>query len=93
MLDISGGGMCFVTATQESRNIYVQVKFDILMGDQPLTIYAFANLLRCERSRNNSSIYECHLKFWNINSTTREQIVRFIFEEQRKRRSKESGMK
>ena len=93
MLDLSGGGMCFVTANRENHNIYVQVKFELLMSDQPTTIYAFADLLRCEQNRNNNAIYDCHLKFWRMNNTVREQIVRFIFDEQRKQRSKESGMK
>ena len=92
MLDLSGGGIRFVSAAQEEKDSMVQVRFDIIIGQETEVIYSYAYLLRSERSENNPSIYDQRIKFFRMDRLMRETIIRYIFESQRKMRVKESGM-
>ena len=92
MLDLSGGGIRFVSAFQEEKDSMIQVRFDIIISEDAQVIYSYAHLLRSERSTNNPSIYDQRIKFFRMDRMLRETIIRYIFESQRKMRSKESGM-
>lgn len=91
MLDLSGGGVRFVTTTLEKTEALVQVRFDIVIDDKPDVIYSFAHLLRSERNPNNKSLFDTRIEFWRMDQGTREKIIRYIFEEQRRNRSKQLG--
>lgn len=91
MLDLSGGGIYFVSANDAPKNALLQVRFDILIGDMAEVVYAFGKILRIERNQNNKSIYDYHIKFSYMSQGLREKIIRFIFEEQRRKRSKQIG--
>lgn len=92
MLDLSGGGIRFVSAAHEEKDSMLQVRFDIIIGDDAQVIYAYAHLLRSERNENNQAIYDQRIKFYRMDRNLRELIIRYIFETQRKSRLKESGM-
>lgn len=91
ILDLSGGGIRFVTPLQIPKHTLLQVRFDISLGESAEVMYAYAVLLRAERSPNNSAIYDSRIKFWRMDRVSREKIVRFIFETQRKKRSRETS--
>ncbi|MGN0155211.1 MAG: flagellar brake protein [Lachnospiraceae bacterium] len=92
MLDLSGGGMRFVSAFREEKGALVQVRFDITLMDEAEVVYAYAFLLRSEQNPNNTAIYDQRIEFFRMDQGLRERIIRFIFETQRKNRSKDMGM-
>lgn len=92
MLDLSGGGIRYVSAFKEIPNSFAQVKFQIEIEEQIETIFAFASLLRSEQNPNNTSIYDNRLFFYKMDKVTREKIIHYIFDAQRKTRSKETGL-
>ncbi len=92
MLDLSGGGIRFVSASKEEINSMLQVCFEYSIDNENKVMYAYAHLLRSERNENNSAIYDQRIKFYRMDREDREQLIRYIFETQRKIRSKESGM-
>lgn len=92
MLDLSGGGIRFVSGSFEVTGSLVQTRFDILYGEETDTIYTFAQLLRSEKNPNNSSLYDNRLEFCKMDQGTREKIIRYIFEEQRRKRSQQLGL-
>ncbi len=92
ILDLSGGGICFISNFREEKDTFLQVKFDMQLDGNVETMYAFASILRCERNENNTLLYDSHVKFWRLDQKEREKIIRYIFEEQRRKRSKEMGM-
>lgn len=92
MLDLSGGGIRFVSPFKEEKDSIVQVRLDISVEDSVEIAYAFASLIRSERNSNNPSIYDNRIMFWKMDKGMRERIIRFIFNTQRKKRSKEAGM-
>lgn len=92
MLDLSGGGIRFVSPYLEKKNSLVQVRFSITLDDTVDVIYAFARMLRSEKNPNKQNLFDNRLEFWRMDQGTREKIIRFIFEEQRKNRSKQLGL-
>lgn len=91
MLDLSGGGIRFVTSVHEDKANFMEVRFPIVFKGKSEVIYAYARLLRSQRNENNSMIYDHHIKFWLMDQGTREKIIRYIFDEQRKNRAKQLG--
>ncbi|MGN0437939.1 MAG: flagellar brake protein [Lachnospiraceae bacterium] len=91
MLDLSGGGIRFVSTVQEKKDIIMEVCFEILLGDDTQKLYAFAKLLRTERNPNQNALFDNRLEFWHMDDSLRETIIRFIFDEQRRNRSKKLG--
>ena len=93
MLDLSGGGIRFVSGFHEEKDSLIQVRFEFVLDTDPVVVYAYAHILRSERSENNPAIYDQRIKFFRMDRNIREMIIRYIFDTQRKMRVKESGMK
>lgn len=91
MLDLSGGGIRFVSAFSEQKGIIIEVRFEITIGEEKDIMYSFAKLLRTERNPNKNTLFDNRIEFWNLQQDVREKIIRFIFDEQRRNRSKQLG--
>ncbi len=87
MIDLSGGGIRFVSAYKEQKGSFIEVQFDIEYNEQVEVVYAYADLLRSERNPNNTTIYDQRIMFWKMDNGMREKIIHYIFSEQRKRRA------
>lgn len=92
ILDLSGGGIRFVSSFREVKDAYLQVRFPIGEGENVTMIYAYAIILRSEQNRNNTTLYEHRIMFRKLDKKIREKIIRFIFNVQRKDRSKAMGI-
>lgn len=92
MLDLSGGGIRYVSSLYSEKDAFVQVRFGITIEDKTEMVYAYARVLRSARNQNNSTIYDHNVKFWRMDQGLREKIIRYIFHQQRKNRSKQLGM-
>lgn len=92
MLDLSGGGIRFVSSHKEEKGSFVEVQFDIECDEQVEIVYVYAELLRSERNPNNNAIYDQRVTFWKLDNGMREKIIHHIFSEQRKRRSQQLGL-
>lgn len=92
MLDLSGGGMRFVSPVREEKDALILVSFDMECGDQVEKINVFAYILRSQQNINNHNLYDIHAKFAYMNDSIREKIIRYTFEQQRKMRAKQMGM-
>jgi c-di-GMP-binding flagellar brake protein YcgR len=51
-----------------------------------------AKVISCSEAKNLSNMYAKRIVFLSIKSDEREAIVRYIFEEERKRRNKENRL-
>ncbi|MCM1498946.1 MAG: flagellar brake domain-containing protein [Clostridium sp.] len=91
MLDLSGGGIYFIADVAESNGSMLEVRFNIVLGNKATVIYSYAKIMRVERNQNRPTIYDHHIMFWGMEHNTREKIIRYIFEQQRKNRSQQLG--
>ena len=89
MIDLSGGGIRFVSSSHEKVDSFVEVRFEMKNEEEREIVYAIAELLRSEKNPNNETIYDHRIRFWRMDNGLRERIIRYIFEEQRKKRAKQ----
>ena len=90
-LDISGGGMRFVSKNRQEKNSIIAIALSIDYAQNIKKYGIFAKIIGVETSKNNNLLYEHRVEFFNINGSEREEIIKYIFDEERKRRKKESG--
>ena len=86
VLDISGGGMKMVTKYPNEVGSYKRIIFDLKMEEKTEHFNVCAQVLSCNPRPDTVSRYENRLKFIKLDSDSREKIIRFIFEEERKLR-------
>ena len=84
--DISGGGACLVVTEGIEKGKYVECELQIMENK---IIKFYGTVVRSGKSNeDNKSKYGLGVEFYNIDDRTREVIISFIFEEQRKLRKK-----
>lgn len=76
-IDISGGGLKITTNEKIPRDKKIVVRLNI-----PETIYVVGISLRCEENEDNRT-FRISVKFTDIDSRTRDKIIRFIFNKMR----------
>lgn len=91
IVDISGGGLRFV-----SRRLYecgdiilLCFKLPIASREKPFTLAA--QVVLSKEIENRRDEYENRVKFVYINNQTREEIIKYIFDEERKNRKNGKG--
>lgn len=86
IVDISGGGLRFVSRYlfQEGKVLYLRFKLSINDQEKEFRLAARVILSREIEKRQNE--YENRVKFLYIDNTTREEIIKYIFDEDRKKR-------
>lgn len=88
MLDLSGGGLRMVSAVELDEGTFMQFRFPIktAAGDQVIIIHG--KLLRSLPMEGNPKLRDNRIEFINVERVLQEQIIRFIFEEERRSLSK-----
>lgn len=88
IVDISGGGLRVFSARNFNKDEYVYVRFSIDMNVGVKDIELMARVVMSIESRNMENYYDIRLQFKDISPQTRDSIVKYIFEQQRKNQSK-----
>ncbi len=91
ILDLSGGGVRFVSTFSETKGTVMEVRFEITIGEETEYMYSYGKLLRSEKNPNKNTLFDHRVEFWSLENEMREKIIRFIFEEQRRNRSRQLG--
>lgn len=92
ILDISGGGLRFTSNGQRIQQEQVVCHIQLNFEEEQKHIYVPGTIVDCNIIDFDAGIYETRVAFDDISNEIREMIIRFIFEEERKRRKKENGM-
>lgn len=90
-LDISGGGMRFVSASDANEGDYILAEFNVEVGGKPVKYRLLSTVVMTRELPNRKHIYEHRVKFEKISAKDREQLIKFIFEEERRLRKREKG--
>lgn len=90
-LDLSGGGMRFVSKKRHNKDEMLAILLGINYGEIIKQYGLLAKVIGVNTSKSNGSLYEHRVEFSNVTSGVREDIIKYIFDEERKRRKKESG--
>ncbi len=90
IVDISGGGARFVSDQQYKENTKILFKFSLKMEGGPQRFSIVGRVVKSNLKEGFKDKYENRVKFLSIDSRERENIIRYIFEEERKIRRKNS---
>ena len=91
LTDISGGGMRFTTHSELSKGgvLYVSMELEQRQGVKVKRM--FAKIISSVEMEKKPGTYENRLEFLWLSSAEREEIIRFVFDEDRKRLKRERG--
>ncbi len=89
IVDISGGGVRFVTETELVTDSYVMIEVELKNEEFQKTYLIPAHVLSSSVSQKNQERFENRAEFIIRDRMVREEIIRYIFDEERKIRNKE----
>ena len=90
VVDISGGGLRFVANFRydEGSTIYCAYKLPNSANDKEYEM--LCNVLKVQELESRPGLFEHRIQYINIDEDSREDIIHFIFEEERKIRKKQT---
>lgn len=91
IVDISGGGIRFITKEKmfESGDL-IYLSYSLLIGKTMKRFEISGKVLFERQIPEKRGEYEYRLQYMNIEKTDREEIIRYIFEEERKNRQRKN---
>lgn len=92
MVDISGGGIRFVSEVAYEKNDMIYCSFVLEQKETAKKYEVAGTILGVRKLENRPGFFEHRIQYANIDKTTREEIIRYIFEEERKKAKKEKGL-
>lgn len=90
-LDIGGGGVRYLVSEQMTSGEMVICYLELEIKNTVKEIQALGKILSV-RPVKDSNLFEIRVQFEKISNAAREQIIQYIFEDERKRRKKSSGL-
>jgi c-di-GMP-binding flagellar brake protein YcgR len=89
IVDISGGGIRFVGSYAYEPNSLVYCKYNLVIDGKSKEYTLVAKILMVRKLEERDGLYEHRAQYIKIDTVEREEIIRFIFEEERKNRKRE----
>lgn len=92
IVDISGGGLRFISRQRYKEGTLLYCKYN-LPGNEEKKMYEIAGrVLHVVPLEKRPGYFEHRIQYHNIDNRKREEIIRYIFEQERRNRKKEKGL-
>lgn len=91
IVDISGGGTRFVSRQKFHEGSLILMNFSLPIADLEKSFLLAAKVIFSKEIENRTQEYENRVKFEFIDNATREEIIKYIFDEERKNRKNGKG--
>lgn len=92
VVDLSGGGIRFYTEQELQTGQYILLEIYLQNESLDKQYYIIGNVINCTRTdKGAEKQFEARAKFLIRDDNIREEIIRFIFEEERKARQRDRG--
>lgn len=88
IVDISGGGIRFISKVRYNEETKILFNFNLNIGNKDVDFKTIGQIIASAPIENRRGEYENRVKFLNMDADDRENIIRFIFEEERRIRKK-----
>ncbi|MDD3660025.1 MAG: PilZ domain-containing protein, partial [Lachnospiraceae bacterium] len=88
---ISGGGIRFVSEKLYEADSMVLCNFMVPINDKPKQYSIIGLVLQIRIIEERQGLYEHRIQYIGMGRDEREEIIKFIFEEERKNRKREKG--
>lgn len=92
ILDISGGGIRFTSSTQLEGKKGIVNHIILSFPEEESHLYISGLIIESIPLKGNELLFENRVEFDMISNEDRETIIRFIFDEERRRRKNKKGM-
>ena len=89
VIDLSGGGVKYLSDKERQRGELVILSIELQAGEELKRYFLLMNVISIFRKSTESIKYEIRTKFMGLIETARDEIVRFVFDEERRNRQKE----
>lgn len=91
IVDISGGGLRFVSTQKYEVDSLIYCNYQLLVNGKTKEYNLVGKILKLRELDNRPGEYEHRIQYVNIDMDVREEIIKYIFEEERKYRRREKA--
>ncbi len=90
IVDISGGGLRFISSQRYEPDSLLYCSYHLLLKDSNARkkFEVVGKVLSVKELENRSGVFEHRVQYYDIDQETREEIIKYIFEEERRNRRK-----
>lgn len=89
IVDISGGGLRFISSQKYEPDSLLYISYHLLKSGERREYEVIGKVLGVRDLENRPGIWEHRVQYYDMDKNTREEIIKYIFEEERKSRRKE----
>ncbi|MCH5274795.1 MAG: flagellar brake protein [Lachnospiraceae bacterium] len=91
IVDISGGGLRFISNQRYEPGSLIYCNYQLVSSGKTKECEVVGKILSAKELENKSDNFEHRVEYVNLDVDDREQIIKYIFEEERKNRHREKG--
>ena len=91
MVDISGGGLRFISKEPFIKDSTIYMEFSLPIANKVKRFELAAKVVFSKELENRPGEYENRVKYSYMDNITREEIIKYIFDEERKNRKNGKG--
>lgn len=88
IVDISGGGLRFVATQRFEQGSLLYCCYHLMNGGEHKKYEVICKVISCIELDNRPGTFEHRVQYYDIDPLEREEIIKYIFEEERKSRQK-----
>ncbi|MCM1525995.1 MAG: flagellar brake protein [Bacteroides sp.] len=89
IVDISGGGLRFLSSQKYDEGSLIYCNYHLVKDGVSKTYDVVGRVLAARELENRPGTFEHRVQYYNMSRDVREEIIKFIFEEERKSRRKD----
>lgn len=89
IVDISGGGLRFLSVQRYEPGSLIYCSYYLVKDGQRKQYEVIGRVLAVQELQNRPGTFEHRVQYHDMEANVREEIIRFIFEEERKNRKKD----
>lgn len=92
IVDISGGGLRFISSQRYEPESMLYINYHLLKQGKRKMYEIIGKVLAVKELENRKGTFEHRVQYYDMDSKTREEIIRYIFEEERKSIGERNGL-
>ena len=89
IVDISGGGLRFLSTHSYEPDSLIYISYNLLINGRKREYELVGKVLSSVKQEGRRDSYEHRVQYVDIETEVREEIIKYIFEEERKHRKRE----
>lgn len=93
IVDISGGGLRFIAGRRYNEGVLLYCRYSLADRTEQKVYEITGKVLHVMPVEKRPGFFEHRIQYYNIDNRKREEIIRYIFEQERSNRKKEKGLK